>query len=114
MKVHVGFGLPVRPLIHSSLAAVPCELLGGRIGAAIAGLRYRWEVIYQEVGRFLALGAALDGGRILFVLIELVRGKPIAPEREGMVHLVGMALLLSAMVLLMFNDVVNPVTDMMR
>ena len=36
---------------------------------------------------------ALDGGRILFVLIELVRGRPIAPEREGMVHLVGLLLL---------------------
>lgn len=57
---------------------------------------------------------ALDGGRILFVLIELVRGRPIAPEREGMVHLVGLALLLSLMVVVLLNDIANPLTDLLR
>jgi regulator of sigma E protease len=57
---------------------------------------------------------ALDGGRILFVLIELLRGRPIAPEREGMVHLVGLALLLSLMVVVMLNDIINPLTDIVR
>lgn len=57
---------------------------------------------------------ALDGGRILFVLIEILRGRPIAPEREGLVHLVGLALLLSLMVVLMLNDLINPVTEMLR
>lgn len=52
---------------------------------------------------------ALDGGRILFVLVEILRGKPIAPEREGLVHLIGLALLLSLSVLIIVNDVVNPV-----
>lgn len=50
---------------------------------------------------------ALDGGRVLFVLIEIIRGRPIAPEREGIVHLVGLAMLLSLMVVVMINDVVN-------
>lgn len=57
---------------------------------------------------------ALDGGRILFVLLEIVRGRPIAPEREGLVHLVGLALLLSLMVVLMLNDLINPITEMIR
>jgi regulator of sigma E protease len=57
---------------------------------------------------------ALDGGRILFVLIELVRGKPISPEREGMVHLVGLVILLSLMVLVTFNDILNPITNALR
>ncbi len=56
---------------------------------------------------------ALDGGRILFVLIEIVRGRPIAPEREGMVHLVGLALLLSLMVVVLLNDIVNPLTNIL-
>jgi regulator of sigma E protease len=55
----------------------------------------------------------LDGGRIVFVLIEIVRGRPIAPEREGMVHLVGMALLLSLIVLTFLNDIINPVTNLL-
>ena len=53
---------------------------------------------------------ALDGGRILFVLVELVRGQPVAPEREGLVHLLGMALLFSLMLVTLVNDVLNPVT----
>lgn len=57
---------------------------------------------------------ALDGGRILFVLIEIVRGRPIAPEREGLVHLIGMALLLSLMVLVVLNDIRNPITDLLQ
>ncbi len=52
---------------------------------------------------------ALDGGRILFVLIEGVRGRRIEPEREGMVHVVGMLVLLGLMVLLIVQDIVNPV-----
>lgn len=56
---------------------------------------------------------ALDGGRILFVLIEIVRGRPITPEREGMVHLIGMALLLSIFVIAFVNDILNPITSLL-
>jgi regulator of sigma E protease len=52
---------------------------------------------------------ALDGGRILFVLIEAVRGRRIEPERESMVHVIGMLVLLGLMVLLIFQDIVNPI-----
>jgi regulator of sigma E protease len=49
---------------------------------------------------------ALDGGRLLFILIELLRGgRKIAPEKEGMVHLIGMGLLLLLMVVITFFDV---------
>lgn len=49
---------------------------------------------------------ALDGGRLLFVIIELLRGgKRIAPEKEGMVHLAGMVLLLGVMFFVAFGDV---------
>lgn len=52
---------------------------------------------------------ALDGGRILFVLIEAVRGKRIEAEKEGMVHMVGMMLLLGLMLFMIVQDVVNPI-----
>ncbi len=48
---------------------------------------------------------ALDGGRLFFVLIELIRGRRIAPEKEGLVHLVGFAVLIGFMFIIMFNDV---------
>lgn len=48
---------------------------------------------------------ALDGGRLVFLILEAVRGKPIPPEKEGMVHLAGFVVLMIAMVLVMFNDI---------
>jgi regulator of sigma E protease len=49
---------------------------------------------------------ALDGGRLLFVFIEILRGgKRISPEKEGLVHLVGMVFLLGLMFLVAFGDV---------
>lgn len=48
---------------------------------------------------------ALDGGRLLFFIIEALRGKPIDREKEGMIHFVGFVLLMIFMVFLIFNDV---------
>ncbi len=50
---------------------------------------------------------ALDGGRLLFLLIEAVRRKKIDPEKEGMVHFVGLVALMALMVFVMFNDIRN-------
>jgi regulator of sigma E protease len=49
---------------------------------------------------------ALDGGRLLFVLIEILRGgRRVSPEKEGLVHLAGMVVLLGAMFLIAYGDV---------
>src|SRR5699024_12455210 len=48
---------------------------------------------------------ALDGGRLLFVGIEAVRGKPIDPEKEGIVHFLGFALLMLLMLVVTWNDI---------
>lgn len=48
---------------------------------------------------------ALDGGRLVFLLIEAIRGKPVPPEKEGMVHLAGMMALMVLMALVLFNDI---------
>lgn len=50
---------------------------------------------------------ALDGGRLVFLLIELVRGKPIPPEKEGIVHFIGLMFFMALMVFIFFNDLVN-------
>ena len=49
---------------------------------------------------------ALDGGRLLFIVVEWIRRKPIPPEKEGIVHLIGMALLMALMVYLVIHDVI--------
>ena len=48
---------------------------------------------------------ALDGGRLLFFLIEAIRGRQMNEEIEGRIHLVGFMLLMVLMVVVMFNDI---------
>ena len=50
---------------------------------------------------------ALDGGRLVFLIVETIRRKRVDPEKEGYVHLVGIVLLLLLMVVVMFNDIRN-------
>jgi len=52
---------------------------------------------------------ALDGGRILFVLIEAVRRRRISPEREAAIHFVGLMILVVLMAFVMFYDIINPI-----
>lgn len=47
---------------------------------------------------------ALDGGRLVFLLIEVFRGKPVDQTKEGMVHMIGFIALMILMVFVMFND----------
>lgn len=48
---------------------------------------------------------ALDGGRLVFLIVEVIRRKKIDPEKEGYVHLVGIILLFLLMFIVMFNDI---------
>ncbi len=50
---------------------------------------------------------ALDGGRLVFLLLEVIRGKPVPPEKEGMVHFIGLMFFMVLMVVIFFNDLVN-------
>ena len=48
---------------------------------------------------------ALDGGRLVFLVLEAIRGKPINPEREGMIHLAGFVILIGFIMVVSFNDI---------
>lgn len=50
---------------------------------------------------------ALDGGRLVFLVLEAVFKKPIAPEKEGFIHFVGFALLMVLMVFVLYNDIMR-------
>ena len=50
---------------------------------------------------------ALDGGRLVFLIIEGIRRKPVPPEKEGLVHLIGMGALLVLMVILTYGDIMR-------
>ena len=104
----------------SAEAARPCgpvclnDLTRWVVSKAIE--RQNFTLIIQFIGLIsVALGTtnllpipALDGGRILFVLIEAVRGRRLPPEREAMVNMVSMLLLLAFMAFITYQDVVNP------
>jgi regulator of sigma E protease len=77
----------------------------------------RWVIILNWVGMInlaLAIGnllpiPGLDGGRLVFVLLEAVRGKRVAPERERMVTGVSLAILLMLMLFITYLDIFYPV-----
>ncbi len=127
--------------VLNTIISLPAQILQGTVDPELArpvgpagigqlgGFVLEQSVTNQRPGDFLqfialvslSLGLtnllpipALDGGRILFVLIEIIRGRPITPEREGLVHLVGLVILLSLMVLVTFNDLINPITNAFR
>ena len=50
---------------------------------------------------------ALDGGRLVFVIVEVFRKKPVPPEKEGIVHFAGLVFFMVLMVIVFFNDLVN-------
>jgi len=50
---------------------------------------------------------ALDGGRLLFMLVELVRRKKVPAEKEGMVHFIGLVALMALSLFLMYRDIIK-------
>lgn len=50
---------------------------------------------------------ALDGGRLVFMFVEVIRGKPVPPEKEGMVHFAGLVVLMALMLFIMYNDIMK-------
>lgn len=50
---------------------------------------------------------ALDGGRLVFILLEIIRRKKVSPEKEGIIHFAGLVVLLAFMIFIMANDIRN-------
>jgi len=73
------------------------------------GTLLRWVAILSiQIGILNLLPIpALDGSRLIFLGIEGVRGKPIPPEKENMVHLVGFAMLIMLVIFVTYNDILR-------
>lgn len=50
---------------------------------------------------------AFDGGRLLFIIIEKIKGKPVDPKLENTIHAVGLFLLMALMLLITYNDIIR-------
>lgn len=82
------------------------EAIGEAARNGIRTLLYFCAMISVNLGVFNLLPIpALDGGRLLFQLIEVVRGKPIDQKYEGMIHAIGFILLMLLIVVVMYNDI---------
>ncbi|WP_313756532.1 RIP metalloprotease RseP [Tissierella sp.] len=82
--------------------------VGVQAKLGIYNLLYILGFISVNLGFFNLLPIpALDGSRIVFLLIELVRGKPIDPEKEGFIHFVGFVLLISLMLIVTYRDLIK-------
>lgn len=66
------------------------------------------SIITINVGVFNLLPfPALDGGRLFFIVVEMIRRKPIPAKKEGLVHTIGMAILLAFMAVVMISDIIK-------
>ncbi len=50
---------------------------------------------------------ALDGGRLMFLVVEAIRGRPIEPEKEGLVHFIGFAVLIMLILMVTYQDIIR-------
>jgi regulator of sigma E protease len=87
------------------------QMVGGAVSATIdTGMWYPILRLSAVLSAALAITnllplPALDGGRLLFILIELIRGRRVSPEREGFIHMVGFMFLLGLMLLITVQDI---------
>jgi len=82
------------------------HIVGEAAKIGIYQVLYIAAIISANLGLFnLFPVPALDGGRGIFLVLELLRGKPIEPEKEGLIHFIGFAVLMFLMVLVLFKDI---------
>ena len=76
------------------------------LGYAVLQMMYICVFLSANLGVMNLLPIpALDGGRLVFLIIEAIRGKKLDQGKEGFVHFIGLILLLLLMVFIMFNDI---------
>ena len=84
---------------------------GDNLHEKAVSLLYLTAMLTINIGIFNLLPIpGIDGGRLLFCFIEIIRRKPVKPEHEGYVHLAGMVLLFGIMIYATYNDIIRLIT----
>ncbi|MNZ60496.1 Regulator of sigma-W protease RasP [compost metagenome] len=84
------------------------EVTGQIAKQGITQLTYWAAILSLYLGIFNLLPIpALDGSRLVFLGVEALRGKPIDPNREGLVHFIGFAMLFLLMIAVTYNDILR-------
>ncbi|MCI8346456.1 MAG: RIP metalloprotease RseP [Bacilli bacterium] len=84
------------------------SIVGEQSKAGIASILYLMAFLSINVGFINLLPLpAFDGGHILFIIIEKIKGSPVSQKTENMIHTIGLFLLMALMVYITFNDILK-------
>lgn len=84
------------------------SLVGEQSKGGLSNVLYLIAFLSINVGFINLLPLpAFDGGRILFLIIEKIKGSPVKPETENMIHMIGLFLLMALMIYITFNDILR-------
>jgi len=119
-QVWQSLGLMVRGQVKREEVSGPVGIAVNVVGKTYEQAKeYGWETVLinmLNITMLLSINLgilnllpipALDGGRLVFLLVEAVRGKPIPPDKEGIVHFIGFVFFMVLMVVVLFNDIRN-------
>lgn len=84
------------------------SIVGEQSKAGLSSILYLMAFLSINVG-FINLipFPAFDGGHILFIVIEKIKGSPVSSKTENMIHTIGLFLLMALMVYITFNDILK-------
>ena len=84
------------------------SVVGQSRAGGLANVLYLMAFLSINVGFINLLPIpAFDGGHILFIVIELIKGSPVNPELENKIHMAFLILLMILMVFITFNDILR-------
>jgi len=84
------------------------SIVGEQAKDGVVSLIYLMAFLSINVGFINLLPfPGFDGGHILFIIIEKIKGSPVKPETENMIHTIGLFLLMALMVYITFNDILK-------
>ncbi len=84
------------------------SIVGTQASAGFENILYLIALLSINVGFINLIPLpAFDGGRILFLIIEKIKGSPVKPETENKIHTIGFILLLALMIYITFNDILK-------
>ena len=81
--------------------------IGEAAKSGVSNLVYLAVVISMNLGIVNLLPfPALDGGRVVLVIVELIRGKPLPPKYEGYINFAGIVILIGLVAAITIKDVI--------
>ena len=84
------------------------SIVGEQSKAGFASILYLMAFLSINVGFLNLLPIpAFDGGHILFIIIEKIKGSPVSQKTENMIHTIGLFLLMILMIYITFNDIIK-------